>query len=161
MFNLRKIFSNTADGSGDEAEAVQLDGSNMARLINMRVARAKKCECQRCADLLSRIHFNGGLTLNEHEGELKGVRFWTRSVPEDYEAPFGFHVEPTIGEIALEQVNHPALLVSTFVSAEREWQAADKESCTDLESDRFWLNHYQDLSRTGREHVSNATEGAE
>lgn len=154
MFNLRELFF-SVETSKDNGESVRLDGSNMARLINMRLSRAKKCECPRCSDLLSRIHFNGAVTLHEHEGEQKGVRFWTRTYPVDYQAPVGFHLVPTIGEIALEEVHHPAVVIDTLVNAERQWQSADKSSCSDVEGDRFWLNHYKDLARPSEGASSN------
>lgn len=142
MFNFKHLFqNNTDDHSADEQ--VKLDGSNIARLINMRAARAQKCACPRCGDLLSRIRFNGALTLQEHERELSALHFWNVPGHEQSQSSVSFHSTPTISEVALNGITNPSEVMGSLMDAESKWQAAETKSCVDVESDQFWLNHYK------------------
>ncbi|MGK4495686.1 hypothetical protein ACSLVN_28145, partial [Klebsiella pneumoniae] len=63
------------DQEKEAAEAVIKDKTLLNRLINMRLERAKHCSCERCDDLLAKIHKNTALFIREHNNEQWGLHF--------------------------------------------------------------------------------------
>ena len=141
MFKMSGIL-HPSNEETHEQETVALDGSNLARLINMRAERARDCSCDRCNNLISRIHMNGAFVAREHNNEQWGLKFW-KKLPNEVVNPSH---SPSFDPSGLLHEDHDRA-VDSLIAAEHEWQQAQSSSCAHEDSDNYWLREYAEAKR--------------
>jgi hypothetical protein len=123
-----------------------LDASQLPRLFNLRLAKAKECECDRCGDLLDNLHKKTKLLETAHSAETPGLKFWTHiqkegAPPAHFEAELDKKLKLSQRELACHDE-----FIDTLVEVEHNWQRSQCNSaCTSDDTDQFWLRHYKDL----------------
>lgn len=113
------------------------DDGSVSRLLAMRQSKEKKCECDHCRDLISRIHFDGALTKHAHCCEREGLGFWNHDLPQVYEPKFNIELEGSpyeLGEIS------PKHKYQGSISEMEKSNSGERDACG---VDGFWLNHYR------------------
>lgn len=129
----------TNETSKEEEQPVLLDGTDLPRLVNMRIAAALKCSCDRCTDLLSKLEMNRNALHREHVGELFCLRFWTKCLPEGT----GTNVIASINEFLKDEQCRCGGFTSNLIEDEEEWARAESSNCQSLDTDRFFLQQYE------------------
>jgi hypothetical protein len=133
-------------------DSVSLNGTMLARLINMRIERANHCSCERCEDLLSNIHNNCSSLAREHNNELWGLKFWSGSATQDGKPPtFGYVTEDAAQRLRRGATEHHDGFVDSLMAAEREWQRAQTSVCSHEDSDDYWIKQYDQVKRHNEE----------
>jgi hypothetical protein len=123
-----------------------LDASQLPRLFNLRLAKAKECECERCGDLLDNFHKKTKLLETAHSAETPGLTFWTHvqkegAPPAHFEAELDKKIRLTPKELTCHDE-----FIDTLVEVEHNWQRSQGNStCTSDDTDAFWMRHYNDL----------------
>lgn len=123
-----------------------LDASQLPRLYNLRLAKAKECECERCDDLLDNLHKKTKLLETAHSAESPGLTFWTH-VQKEGSPPAHFETEldKKIRLSPKELTCHDEF-IDTLVEVEHNWQRSQRNtSCTSDDTDAFWMRHYKEL----------------
>ncbi len=118
-----------------------LNGKMLPRLINMRLERARNCNCVRCDDLLSAFHKNRARLTREHNSEQWALRFWTDSLQhqqlsDPYAVSVREHAHAALEIALLEEI------VDSLLSAEKKWQSAQSDNCLDDDTDQNWIRHF-------------------
>jgi hypothetical protein len=137
MFNFLKLLirQKTRKPVGDEVldRTVPLDGNDLARLINLRVARSENCKCDHCADFLSEVQFKGKAA-KEHANEAISTRHWNGSPSK----------ERSTGEFTPDELldlQPHGKVMEKLIQAEQTWQREHGTKCVD--SDDYWINRCQ------------------
>lgn len=121
-----------------------LDASQLPRLLNLRVAKARDCACIRCDDLLEKLHHKTRLLEVAHQAEAPGVAFWMQIAKDGNIKHFECEIDKKLKLTPSELTRHDEFL-DTLVEVEHDWQRSQRATCTGDDSDRFWLQHYQDI----------------
>lgn len=114
----------------------------LRRLIQARVARAKQCNCIRCNDLLSILHTSNTLC-REHDGELRGLKFWSINWSQLGSLPVKFHAEPPALHENVDCQLCEEQVVDTLLEAEIKWKMANYQLCRGADSDEYWLEKFK------------------
>lgn len=121
------------------------ENGQLSRLINMRVKRSAECQCKRCLDFLSRLHYGEGLLAHAHVIEQWGLKHWLSSL-DSYEE---LH-DPKIcafADYAMDEVlHHRQKCVDLLLEAEHEWKSSEGPECKAADGDDVWLNHFRELT---------------
>ncbi|HIA51490.1 MAG TPA: hypothetical protein EYN91_05305 [Candidatus Melainabacteria bacterium] len=129
-----------------EAGKRMLDGSQLPRLVNLRAANAKECECERCGDLLDNLKKRTSMIEHSHQAELPALTFW-KSVHKDGEpAHFESQLEKKM-KLSPQELLHHDQFIDSLVEVEHQWQRAQRSACVNEDNDDFWLKHYLELKR--------------
>lgn len=123
-----------------------LDASQLPRLYNLRLAKAKECECDRCGDLLDNLHKKTKLLETAHNAETPALTFWTH-VQKEGAAPAHFEAELEKKlRLSPKELTRQDEFIDTLVEVEHNWQRSQhNNTCTSDDTDDFWLRHYKDL----------------
>ncbi len=143
---------NTKESEEDFEYAAQLglryplDASQLPRLFNLRLAKAKECECERCEDLLDNLHQKSKLLETAHSAESPALTFWTHVQKEgNHPAHFEAELDKKIRLTPKELTCHDEF-IDTLVEVEHNWQRSQRNTdCTSDDTDDFWMRHYKDL----------------
>lgn len=136
----RLIHKDSRNERGDSS--IKLDGSELARLINMRVEHAQECSCERCEDLISKIHAEEPLANRQHRSESRGLKFWTL-LPESAYAPHPYGSD--LVRQTSDNLDQHTLLVDTLIEAEQAWKRSENAECASSDTDDFWSKHYKSV----------------
>lgn len=140
MFNLF-----THKEAEPQSELSPPEGTNLARLLDMRLENADDCGCDRCTDLITKIHLNGTQLIREHTNEQWGLQFWTKNLPEKYvDEHYGFHPQGDILERTAENLMHHEKLIDSLIEAEHQWRDSVSGNCNSQDNDEHWINHYKE-----------------
>jgi hypothetical protein len=133
MFNL-------AFGKPKDDHILPLDGRELTRLINLRVERLKKCNCDHCTDFLTRIRFRGMLD-RAKESEKKALKLLA-AYSVEYELPEEARLSNFDLDERLEYTSHGPV-IDELLEAERNWRKEHDLKCVD--SDEYWLKRCHEI----------------
>jgi hypothetical protein len=140
--------SNASDISIEDAAALglrfPLDASQLPRLLNLRIEKASQCGCQRCGDLLEKLHTKTKLLETAHKAESPGLTFWLLNNKDSHSTHFDMQKKV---QLSAEDLASHDELIDVLVSAEHDWQQSQRNNCTstNIDTDTFWKMHYQDV----------------
>lgn len=118
--------------------------SQLPRLINMRVKIAKKCGCDRCFDLLTKLHFSGKKFVHQHDIEQWGLTFW---LAPSYVTAACIPCEANhkaYADISMEESLHHTKC-KDLQDIEKEWKYQNDSTCDYKDNDEYWRKHWQDV----------------
>jgi len=127
-----------------EDRPVPLDGSNRARLINMRLTRAEKCErCESGENLITRIHSVSNNVARK--ARRRAVEHWFLKGEGNYEPEWLLRFKPSAGYDSLATISRCRDLVSSLDDAEKEWDTVVEKLGWDENSSQFWDTERNEL----------------
>jgi hypothetical protein len=115
----------------------------VARLTGMRKQRADDCGCQRCTDLLSKLHNNGATLSEEHNLEQWGLKFWSK--PGEGNTDNSYAQDKVLATHVINAIKHNEKYVDHLLASEQEWQQSNSAKCADQDNDSYWSAHYRDV----------------
>lgn len=117
-------------------------GGDLARLVQMRLAKARNCSCERCCDFLYQVHSDALHIAKEHGIEQNAISYWLNRDNADG-LPYGSHHDRTSGEVALKFLTDNESFFEQLLRAEKDWLKQTKtDECKD--SDDFWIQLFKD-----------------
>lgn len=143
MFNL---FKNTDEETDEVMPEFRLSSitSQLPRLVRMRIDNAKECACERCGDLLDNLHMKTKLLEQHHQAELPALSFWTHSHKDGGSPHFEMQLDNKLKLTPSELTRHDEF-IDTLLEVEHNWQRSQRNTCSNDDTDRFWMNHYLQL----------------
>lgn len=117
----------------------------VTRLTDMRQQRANDCGCQRCTDLLSKLHNNGSALLDEHNLEQWGLKFWSN--PVDSNMANSYNQDKVLATNVIDALKHNEKYADHLLASEQEWQESNSAKCADQDNDSYWSSHFRDVKK--------------
>ena len=119
-----------------DAEVYDGEDSQLPRLIQLRAQRSKDCGCDRCTDLLSKMHFSG--LLRQHIVENIARRFWSFGAD-------NYMSLNAAAQISLDPPEQNHKFITDLINFENEWSAVEIDDCLDRHSDNVWLDQWYQI----------------
>lgn len=120
--------------------------NHLTRLIQLRAHTVGNCDCSRCADFLTKMHYSASELLHQHKMEQWGLFHWLSNNGNNR------YVESTdciqSKKCRLPKLDSQKLLVDHMVQIENEWQAQNCGNCLSENDDDFWRKHWQTIKQS-------------
>ncbi len=140
------FFKNSDEETNESIPELRFSSitSQLPRLLRMRMDKARECACERCGDLLDNLHVKTKLLEQHHKAELPALSFWTRFHKDGGSPHFEMQLDNKLKLTPSELTRHDEF-IDTLLEVEHNWQRSQRNTCSNDDTDRFWMNHYLEL----------------